>query len=172
MAETKINTIEREYTIPIRKYIKKTPRYDRSRKAILILKRFIAKHMKVQDRDLRKVKLDVFLNNEIWFRGKKSPPSKIKVKVKKEGENVIVDFLEVPQEIKFLKARLEKRNKKPEIKAEKPKIEPKEQKTEEEKKEEKEKEQAVAQQHIKQAEQAKYHMSNLFRNMPQNSLRF
>jgi len=46
--------------------------------------------MRVPDRDVSKVKLDIYLNQEIWFRGKKKPPAKIKVRVKKEGELYMV----------------------------------------------------------------------------------
>ncbi len=153
MAETKV--IEREYTIPLRRAWLKVPHYERTGKAIKIIKKFIAKHMKIPDRDVNKVKLDVFLNNQIWFRGRKSPPSKVKIKVRKENDIVKVDFVEVPEYVKFLKVKLERRNKQPdkkpapaEVKQEVP-----EQKSEEKKTEEKEKEQAVAEQHSKEAEQ-------------------
>src|SRR3989344_1137762 len=105
MAETKV--IEREYTIPLRRAWLKVPHYERTGKAIKIIKKFIAKHMKIPDRDVNKVKLDVFLNNQIWFRGRKSPPSKVKIKVRKENDIVKVDFVEVPEYVKFLKVKLE-----------------------------------------------------------------
>lgn len=156
MAETKM--IEKEYVIPLRKAWLKVPQYERTGRAIKTIKKFIAKHMKIPDRDVEKVKLDVFLNNEIWFRGRKNPPSKIKVKARKENEIVKLDFVEIPERIKFIKQRLEKQHKeaekKPEPKPEEKKGEIKaEEKTEEKKVEEKEKEKAVAEQHLKEAEQ-------------------
>lgn len=155
MAEHSKNKIEREYVIPLRREFMRTSRYNRTSRAIRAIKEFIAQHMKVYDRDLSKIKLDVYFNNEIWFRGRKSPPGKVKVRAVKEGDIVRVDFVEVPEYVKFIKARSEKKNKKSEKKEEKTeeKKEIKEEKTDEEKKDEKEKEKAVAEQHIKETEQ-------------------
>lgn len=152
MAETK--TLEREYIIPLRKAWLKVPEYERTPRAIKAIKKFIAKHMKVPERDTKKVKLDVYFNNELWFRGIRKPPAKIKVRAVKEGDIVKVNFVEIPEHIKFLKAKIEKRHKiedkKPEVKEEKKEEIKPEEKTETEKKEEKEKEQAVAEQHLKE----------------------
>ena len=46
--------------------------------------------MKVYDRDLKKIKIDVLVNNEIRFRGMRKPLAKIKVKAIKY-DNGIVD---------------------------------------------------------------------------------
>jgi large subunit ribosomal protein L31e len=72
--------IEREYIVPLRKEWLKVPRYRRAKKAVKALKEFMARHMKIYDRDLRKIKLDTYLNNELWFRGIKKPAHKIKIK--------------------------------------------------------------------------------------------
>jgi len=155
MVEHSKTKIEKEYVIPLRREFIKAPRYNRTSRAIRTIKEFIAQHMKVYDRDLSKIKLDVYFNNEMWFRGRKSPPGKVKVRAVKEGDIVKVDFVEVPEYVKFIKAKAGKNNKKSdkkEIKAEEKK-EIKEEKTEEEKKDEKEKEKSVAEQHIKETEQ-------------------
>ena len=94
MAENKI--LEREYTIPLRKEFLKVPRYRRMQRAIKTIKQFIAKHMKIPDREVSKVKLDMYLNNELWFRGIKNPPTKIKVKATREKDLVKVDFIDIP----------------------------------------------------------------------------
>ena len=142
MAEIK-QILERIYTIPLKEKVRKVPSYKRARKAIVTIKEFIAKHMKVADRDVKKVKVDIHLNNEIWFRGASNAPAKVKVKAIKEGDSVRVTFVEVPEHIKFLQARHERRHKKSEKKA--PAEEKKEEaKTEEQKKEETEKEQSAA----------------------------
>ncbi len=157
MAEqTKTPGLEREYVIPLRRHWLNVPQYERSGKAIKAIKKFIAKHMKVQDRNVSNVKLDIFFNNELWFRGRASPPSKVKVKATKEGDIVKVTFVEIPEYVKFLKAKLEKRNKKAEksVETAKPQVEQKkEEKTEEQKKDEKEKEKAVEELNIRQADQ-------------------
>jgi len=150
--------IEREYIIPLRHAWINVPEFKRARKAVKTIKIFIAKHMKVIDRDLDRVKLDVYLNNEIWYRGKSKPPSKVKVKAIKEGEIVKVQFVDTPQYVKFLKLKHSKVHKKSEETKPKDKeikeVKPIEQKTEEQKTDEKEKEKAGELQDIKQADQA------------------
>ncbi|MCK5449368.1 50S ribosomal protein L31e [Candidatus Pacearchaeota archaeon] len=131
--------LEREYVVPLRKGSLKVPQYRRAKKAVKTLKEFLAKHMKIEDRDLRKVKVDIYLNNELWFKGIKKPVSKIKVKAVKKGGIVYAELAEVPEAVKFAKAWNEKRDTvadKEKVKA--PKVAPAEKKTEEEKVEEKE----------------------------------
>ena len=64
--------------------------------------------MKVYDRDLRKVKIDKFLNESMWIRGIKHPTHKIKVKAVKEGEVVRVYAIDLPKNIDFKKKREER----------------------------------------------------------------
>ena len=161
MAKNKTIPSEREYIINLRREIMKVPRYRRTPKAIKAIKQFIAKHMRIPDRDLNKVKIDKWLNQEMWFRGIQNPLTKIKVKAKKEGENIIVSLVDIPEKIKFQIAREEKskkasekvKEKKKEEKAEiEKRAEEKPEQTEEQKKEEKEKEEAVKEAEIKQAD--------------------
>lgn len=144
--EPKVEKVERIYTIPLREKCRVVPRYKKTNKAIKTIKEFIARHMKIQDRDLKKVKIDSYLNEIVWFRGIKKPPIKIKVKAIKEGDIVRVELAEMPAQMVFKKTRLEKRETKG---LEAPKggkekapeaVEPKpEEKSEKEKKEESEK---------------------------------
>jgi large subunit ribosomal protein L31e len=156
MAETKqtqVKTLEKEYVIPLRREWSKGAKYKRTSRSVKAIKNFIVKHMNVRDKDLSKVKLDVYLNNELWFRGAKKPFNKIKVKSRKEGDVVKVSLVEEFGAIKFAKAKDEKRHKKVEKRKEEPKKdeEKKEdlegkvegEKSEEEKKEEKEKAKSV-----------------------------
>ena len=152
MAETKSN-LEREYIIPLRREYMKVPRYERTGKAIKAIKKFIAKHMKVPERDIDKVKIDKYFNNEIWSRGRKSPPAKIRVKARKEGDIIKVDFVEIPEYVKFLKSKNEKFHKKPDVKEAKKEIPVPVEQSPEGKKDEVEKEKATEIQNIKQAEQ-------------------
>jgi large subunit ribosomal protein L31e len=104
--ETAKIIIEREYIVPLRKEWLKVPMYRRANKAVKALKQFIAKHMKIYDRDLRKIKIDVLLNNEIRFRGMRKPPAKIKVKaIKYDNDEVAVKLVEIPKHIEFQLAR-------------------------------------------------------------------
>ncbi len=103
-------TIEREYIVPLRKGWLKVPKYKRANKAMKTLKEFIAQHMKVYDRDLRKIKVDQLVNNEIRFRGMYKPLAKIKVKVKKYDTGIVrVELVTLPAHVKFAKLREEKK---------------------------------------------------------------
>jgi len=97
--------IEREYVVPLRRGFLNVPRYRRAKKAVRVLKEFMVRHMGVRDRDLGKVKVDINLNNEIWFRGIKKPMSKVKVRAKKVGGIVYVELAEVPDVVGFKIAR-------------------------------------------------------------------
>jgi len=108
MAETKTEKIEREYIIPLRHRWRIVPRYKRTNKAVKAVKEFVARHMKIRDRDLDKIKIDRYLNETLWHRGIKNPPSKIKVLATKEGDIVRVKAVDIPQNIKFKKLREEK----------------------------------------------------------------
>ena len=102
--------LEREYVIPLRRAFLNSPRFGRAKKAVKTIKIFLAKHMKVEDRDTRKVKVDIYLNNEIWFKGIKNPPKSVKVKAVKRDGIVYVELAEVPEHVKFLMAKDKKRH--------------------------------------------------------------
>lgn len=110
MAEKKQESkIEREYIIPLREKSRVVPRYKKTPKAIKTIKEFIARHMKVENRDLNKVKIDKDLNQFMWARGIRKHPHKIKVKVTKEGENIKVELVDYPNNLKFKKLREERK---------------------------------------------------------------
>ncbi len=103
--------LEREYNVPLRKGWLKVPKYKRAAKAVKTLKQFIARHMKIYDRDLRKVKIDITLNNEIRFRGMKKPLSQVKIKAKKFDDGIVkVELLNIPDPLKFKKSKQEKKS--------------------------------------------------------------
>ena len=109
MAESKAKTekIEREYTIPLRRKYQIVPRYKRTNKAIKAVKEFLVRHMKIRDRDLKKIKIDKYLNQVIWSRGIKKPPTKIKVRAIKEPEKDIVrvELVNIPEKLRFKKEK-------------------------------------------------------------------
>lgn len=140
--------VAKEFVIPLREKCRVVPTYKKTNKAVKTIKEFLVRHMKIRDRDLNKVKLDVHLNEFLWERGIKYPPHKVKVKAIKEGENVRVELSDIPKKIEQKKARKEKLESKAMAIAEKKKAEakPKEKKSEEEdekKEDEKEKKAAV-----------------------------
>jgi len=106
--EIKTANVEREYTIPLREKCRPVARYKKTNKAIKTIKEFLVRHMKIRDRDLKKIRLDRYLNEFIWARGIKNPPHKVKVRAVKEGDIVRVELAEVTGKLKFKKAREEK----------------------------------------------------------------
>ncbi|MFH1425645.1 MAG: 50S ribosomal protein L31e, partial [archaeon] len=151
--ETKEEPTAKEFIIPLRKEWRKVANYKRAGRAVREIKKFVARHMKTPGHDTSQIKLDVYLNNELWFRGKTKPHAKIKVKVLKEGDKINVYLAETPDHVRFLKAKHEKKHKvapKVEKPKEEEKPEDKKEQTleekEEEKKEEKEKSTSSAEQ--------------------------
>ncbi len=106
--EVKEEKIEREYIIPLREKGRVVPRYKKTPKAIRTVKEFLLRHMKVRDGDSNSIRIDSYLNEQLWMRGIKNPPYKVKVKAVKEGDVVRVYSADLPQNIKFKKAREEK----------------------------------------------------------------
>ena len=111
--------LERIYVIPLRGAYEGI-RTKRSRKAIKIIRSFIAKHMKAE---LEDVIISQAVNSAIWKRGIQKPPRKIKIKAIKSGEKVSVMLLDEKE--------LPKEEPKPAKKEEKPKAETPAPKTEE-----------------------------------------
>jgi len=153
--------LEREYVVPLRHGWLKVPEYKRGNKAVKTLKEFITRHMKVYDRDLRKIKVDILVNNELRFRGMKKPPAKIKVRVKKFDDGIVrVELVDIPKHVKFAllreqkkKAEVEKKVK--EIEEEKDEVDKDEkpEKTAKEKADEKEKEASAREAGLKLAKE-------------------
>ena len=75
---------EREYVVPLRKLMRGSKGYHRAKKAIKVLKKFISRHMHSEN-----VKIMNEVNEEIWSKGIRNPPRKIKVKVVRTEENII-----------------------------------------------------------------------------------
>jgi len=76
-------TLERIYTIPLgRAWV--VPRYRRAEKAVTVLRKFVARHMKPDE-----VFIDPSVNEEIWKRGIQNPPRKIRVKLSKDNTGLV-----------------------------------------------------------------------------------
>ena len=166
--------VEREYVVPLRREWLKVPKYRRATKAIKALKEFMARHMKVYDKDLSKIRIDVLLNNEIRFMGMKKPLHKIKVKaIKYDNGLVDVKLVQIPKHIEF-KMALEARREAERLtkKTGKDIVPEKQDKTQEDKDKEqdiKEKEKSSAENEMKQEkEKAKLeqHTSSIEKKVP------
>ncbi len=82
---------ERIYTIPIRRKAIHAPRWKRAKKASSVVKEFLFKHTK------HSVAVSNWINEEIWARGSRSPPSKIGVKVFEREGKYFAELVELPK---------------------------------------------------------------------------
>ncbi|MBI5065921.1 50S ribosomal protein L31e [Candidatus Woesearchaeota archaeon] len=137
--------VERTYVIPLRKEWLKVPKYKRAKKAVIGLRRFLTRHFRVRDEN---IKVGKALNEEIWKHGIRNPPSKVKVDAVKDDKGIVTAELfgqkfttEAKAEPKKEKPKKEEHKKedkpaqKAEVKKEEPKIaaKPKKEKSVEEK---------------------------------------
>jgi large subunit ribosomal protein L31e len=76
---------EKLFTVPLR-VVKGLPRTHRAERAINEVKAFIARHMKA---DAEKIWLDNPLNEVIWARGIRKPPTRVRVKAIKFDDGVV-----------------------------------------------------------------------------------
>ena len=76
--------LERVYTIPLGKVLISQSQH-RAVRAINMIKEFAQHHMKVEI-----IKIDEELAQQIWSRGVRSPPRKIKVRMSKTDEGYVL----------------------------------------------------------------------------------
>lgn len=93
-AEKKI-VEERVYTVPL-KAARYVPPKRRASKAVRILRKFIGKHLKV-DNVVENVIILPEVNEKIWEKGIENPPRKIRVKASKDEEGVVEVTLAVKE---------------------------------------------------------------------------
>ena len=119
--------LERVYTINLGKVLL-SPDNQRAKRAINMVREFARHHMKTQE-----IKIEEDLSHQIWKRGIKHPPRKIRVKMTKTDEGFI---LVSPYEEEVEKVTQPTEEKKTTEAKEKPEVEVKEEKIPEIKKEE------------------------------------
>lgn len=96
--------LEREYNVPLRKGFMKSPKWKRTKKAINVLREFLEKHMKSED-----IKIEKYLNLELWKHGIKNPPHHVKVMAKKDDKGIVrAELAELPD---YAKKEIEKEKK-------------------------------------------------------------
>jgi len=96
-------TIERQYTIPLRREWLKVQRYRRAEKASRAIKQFLERHMKAEIAD---IKIGRWLNEMVWSRGIKSPPGKVRVNVSKDDKGIVrVELIELSEHAKKVQAK-------------------------------------------------------------------
>ena len=91
---------ERIYTIPLaRAWI--APRKKRTPRAVRIVKSFIQKHMKIEERTVtaeeegegEKLVISDEVNKKLWSRGIEKPPRNIRVRAVKDKEGIVTLYL-------------------------------------------------------------------------------
>ncbi|WP_136717579.1 50S ribosomal protein L31e [Halorientalis salina] len=79
---------ERVITVPLRD-VNATAKHERAGKAMSLIREHLATNFNVPEDDVR---LDTSINEEVWSRGQKKPPSKVRVRAarfEEEGESVV-----------------------------------------------------------------------------------
>jgi len=79
---------ERVITVPLRD-VKAEAKHKRAGKAMTLVREHLAQHFKV---DGDAVRLDPSINERVWARGRKKPPSKLRVRAarfEEEGTSVV-----------------------------------------------------------------------------------
>ena len=79
---------ERVVTVPLRD-AKAEAKHERADKAVSLIRDHLAQHFSVDGEDVR---LDPSINEAVWSRGRKKPPSKIRVRAarfEEEGDRVV-----------------------------------------------------------------------------------
>jgi large subunit ribosomal protein L31e len=93
---------ERTYTIPLRSEWLKNVKYKRAKKAVRAIREFLSRHMKVE---MANVKIEKYLNLELWKHSIKHPPSRVKVNVTKDDKGVVrAELFGAPKEEKKVEA--------------------------------------------------------------------
>ena len=82
--QEKEKVLERTYNVPLRKGTRRAPNWKRTKKAVSVLREFLAKHMKSDN-----VKLSKELNEKLWEHGIKNPPHHVKVNATKDDKGVV-----------------------------------------------------------------------------------
>lgn len=112
--------LERNYVVPLRQYWRMAPRYKRAKRAVNGLRRFVIRHMKVEE-----VKIGKELNDFILERGQRKPPARVQVTIVKEDMIGKVNIMGIPyskevkEEKKSLLGKVLRKEKKEDTKEEK-----------------------------------------------------
>jgi len=88
--------LSRVYTINLSKVLL-SPQNRRTKRAINMIKEFATRHMKAEE-----IKIDEELNRQMWQRGIRHPPRKVRVKMAKDEDGVVTVSLyseEVKEEV-------------------------------------------------------------------------
>jgi len=95
-------SLERTYTVPLRREYQKVATYKRTKKATKAVKEFVIRHMKAAD--FNAVKILNELNEHLWLHGIRNPPHKVKIVCRRDDKGIVMvqlfgkSFPEAPKE--------------------------------------------------------------------------
>lgn len=149
--------LERQYIIPLRREWLKSPKHKRAKKAVAAVRQFLARHMRAEIED---IKVERWLNEELWKRGEKKPPHKIRVKAVKDDNGIVrAEIIELSERAKKIEAKENARvmiiDKKKKAEEEKKKAEEEAKKKEEEEKKKAEEAKKTEEEKAKEKEEKK-----------------
>jgi large subunit ribosomal protein L31e len=107
------DNLTRIYTVNLAKAWD-TPKYRRTDRVINIIKEFTQRHMQTN-----KVKIDQDLNRDIWSRGKRNPPRKIRLRMIKEDDDTVVVSSYIEEKSSLSEESVEESEEKAKVQAEK-----------------------------------------------------
>src|ERR671910_1340304 len=84
MSSATEENLSRIYTINLGK-AQLTPRYRRTARVVNMIREFASRHMKTDE-----VKLDQELNRQVWKKGKANPPRRLRVRMIKNEDGVVI----------------------------------------------------------------------------------
>jgi len=79
----KVEELSRTYMVPLGVAFE-APRYRRSKIAIRIIREFATRHMKAAE-----VKISEEVNEQIWSRGIKNPPRRIRLDMERDEDGIV-----------------------------------------------------------------------------------
>jgi len=79
---------ERIYVVPLAKDYMKAPNWNRTKRAVKTLRKFVTRHMKPEA-----LYVSQEVNERLWENGIKNPPRKIRVRVTKSVEGLVRVYL-------------------------------------------------------------------------------
>jgi large subunit ribosomal protein L31e len=82
---------ERVISLRLRKAIEGGPNYERARRAVKYIRKYVSKHFHVEP---SQVKISNEVNEQIWLHGGKNPPIKIRIVCVKKDNKVEVKALQ------------------------------------------------------------------------------
>jgi large subunit ribosomal protein L31e len=83
MSEQKVKPLTRVYVVPLRAAFEAPP-YRRAKVAVRLIREFTVRHMKASE---IKIKKDV--NEQIWARGIKKPPRRIRLEMERDEDGLV-----------------------------------------------------------------------------------